>query len=239
MARTGKDSKYSREKPPEGFDIRPQTKDRARKFAEAVAENITEPEMKEKVIEALVTPEKVLPARETHKSPMSVWTPETDAEMAYTQMVLYDLLTQYRKPRVKDDKELAERIDEYFTKCAREGKTPLVEELCLACGLSPTRFTHVISGAEKGFSPLTKEIFQRARDFMQAFDAKMVMANKVPFLAYCFRAKCYYGMREDMSCVLDGRDPDSTERLTPKQLKEKYLQGIQEVDFEDKTGENN
>lgn len=233
----GSSGKYNRENVPEEYAIKPSDRGKARAFAESIAEQVTDPEDKARLIEVLTPPEKVCEPVKKSKTYAEVWTPQTSSEMAYTQMVLYDLLTEYRKPKVRNDQELAERIDQYFTRCAEKGKTPLVEELCLACGLSPSRFSHIISGAEKGFSPITKEIFQKARDFMQAFDAKMVMANKVPFLAYCFRAKVYYGMHEDASRenLLDGRDPDSVDRLTPKQLQEKYMQGIEAVEYEDKT----
>ena len=55
------------------------------------------------------------------------------------------------------------------------------------------------------------------------------------FLAYCFRSKCYYGMRDNAELPETTRNPMGEANLTPKQLQERYLQGMRESDYEDKT----
>ena len=62
-----------------------------------------------------------------------------------------------------------------------------------------------------------------------------VVAGKMNFLAYCFRAKCYYGMRDNAELPETTRNPMGEANLTPKQLQERYLQGMRESDYEDKT----
>ncbi len=49
---------------------------------------------------------------------------------------------------------------------------------------------------------------------MQTFDAKLVVSGKLNFLAYCFRAKNYYGMVDKQEMVLTPNQPQ-LEGLTP------------------------
>lgn len=200
------------------------------KLAERITERL-DPEEKKMVTKALVDPKNGRGKRTVNCVPVS------DEEMEYTQMVMYDLLSGYRKPRVRSDEELAERIDTYFSECAESGKSPLLEELCLQCGLNMRDFNHMLAGTNRGVGAQTRDILQKARDFMQAFDARMVVANKMQFMTYCFRAKSLYGMHEEMSREADRTAVESSERLTSAQLKEKYMQGIEpiETDYEDKT----
>ena len=75
----------------------------------------------------------------------------------------------------------------------------------------------------KGFSPETSKIIKKARGFMQTFDAKLVVSGKLNFLAYCFRAKNYYGMVDKQEMVLTPNQPQ-IEGLTPEQLQQKYIE---------------
>lgn len=50
------------------------------------------------------------------------------------------------------------------------------------------------TGASPGFSPETMNIIKKAKEMCKTFDAKLVVSGKMNFLAYCFRAKNYYGM---------------------------------------------
>lgn len=79
------------------------------------------------------------------------------------------------------------------------------------------------SGRHKGFSPETASIIKKAKGFMQTFDAKLVVSGKLNFLAYCFRAKNYYGMVDKQEMVLTPNQPQ-IEGLTPEQLQQKYIE---------------
>ena len=57
-------------------------------------------------------------------------------------------------------------------------------------------------GRRKGFSDSTAEIVKKAKEFLRTFDAKLVVAGKMNFLAYCFRAKNYYGMVDKAEYVI-------------------------------------
>lgn len=214
---------------------------RAVEYAESVAERVDEKD-KATIINALTLPEKDMPdaalRRKSDKGkylPTKVWTPENDDERAFVSQILRELLTEFRKPTVKDDDEMAERISDYYDRCANEGRTPVWEEVCLSLGYGLKKVNAIIHGEERGFTAITPQILEKAKDFQQSFDAKLVVAGKMNFLAYCFRAKCYYGMRDNAELPETTRNPMGEANLTPKQLQERYLQGMRESDYEDKT----
>lgn len=217
---------------------------RAVQYAESIAERVDEKD-KATIINALTLPEADMPdARQYKKTtdrtkylPSKVWTPENDDERAFVSQILRELLTEFRKPVVKDDDEMAERISDYYDRCANEGRTPVWEEVCLSLGYGLQKVNAIIHGTEPGFSSLTCEILKKAKDFQQSFDAKLVVAGKMNFLAYCFRAKCYYGMRDNAELPESTRNPLGEANLTPKQLQERYMQGLKPDEYEDKTGE--
>ena len=216
---------------------------RAVEYAESVAERVDEKD-KATIINALTLSEEDMPdARQYKKTtdrtkylPSKVWTPENDEERAFVSQILRELLTEFRKPVVKDDDEMAERISDYYDRCANEGRTPVWEEVCLSLGYGFQKVNAIIHGTEPGFTNITAEILKKAKDFQQSFDAKLVVAGKMNFLAYCFRAKCYYGMRDNAELPESTRNPLGEANLTPKQLQERYMQGLKPEEYEDKTG---
>lgn len=214
---------------------------RATEYAESIAERVDEKD-KATIINALTLPEEDMPdaalRRKGEKGkylPTKVWTPENDDERAFVSQILRELLTEFRKPVVKDDDEMAERISDYYDRCANEGRTPVWEEVCLSLGYGLQKVSAIIRGDDPGFSSISCAILKKAKEFQQSFDAKLVVAGKMNFLAYCFRAKCYYGMRDNAELPETTRNPMGEANLTPKQLQERYLQGMRESDYEDKT----
>mgnify|MGYP003239826370 FL=1 len=144
--------------------------------------------------------------------------------------LLTEVLVEYRQPKVKSDEELKERINDYYARCAQTGQTPTVEELFLSTGYAISTVKDWEYGRRKGFSPETAAIIKKAKGFMQTFDAKLVVSGKLNFLAYCFRAKNYYGMVDKQEMVLTPNQPQ-IEGLTPEQLQRKYIEAS---DFEAK-----
>ena len=133
--------------------------------------------------------------------------PETEEDRALATKLLTEVLTEYRKPKVKDDKELAERIDDYFRRCAQNGQVPTVEEMCLCTGYSQDTVWDWEHGRNHGFSTETSDIIKKAKHVLKTFDAKLVIAGKMNFLAYCFRAKNYYGMVDKQEYILTPQQP--------------------------------
>lgn len=154
----------------------------------------------------------------------------SDEDRALVSQLLTEVLVEYRQPKVKSDEELKERINDYYERCAQTGQTPTVEELYLSTGYAISTVKDWEYGRHKGFSPETAAIIKKAKGFMQTFDAKLVVSGKLNFLAYCFRAKNYYGMVDKQEMVLTPNQPQ-IEGLTPEQLQRKYIEAS---DFETK-----
>ena len=128
--------------------------------------------------------------------PSANYKAEAGGDKAIVRKLLNETLVEYRKPRVQNDKELTERFNEYFEMCSETGQIPTVEEMCLSTGFSDRTLWGWQSGTKRGFSDYTGEIVKKAKDFLKTFDAKLVVAGKLNFLTYCFRAKNYYGMSD-------------------------------------------
>lgn len=137
--------------------------------------------------------------------------------------VMQEALRAYRQPKVRSDEELIERLDGYFEYCATEDVVPTVEEMAAYTGYSISTVWDWELGRNKGFSPKTSEIIKKAKDILKIFDAKMVLAGKIPFLAYCFRSKNYYGMKDQQEIVVAPQNPLGDEATTEeiaKRIKE-------------------
>ena len=127
---------------------------------------------------------------------------ETAEDKALVSKLLTEVLVEHRQPRVKSDEELAERLNDYFTRCAMNGQVPTVEEMCMSTGYSYSTCYDWEVGRNKGFSSETSNIIKKAKDVLKTFDAKLVISGKLNFLAYCFRAKNYYGMVDKQEMVV-------------------------------------
>lgn len=126
----------------------------------------------------------------------------TAEDRALVSKLLNEVLVEYRQPKVKSDEELAERLNDYFMRCAETGQIPTVEEMCLSTGFSQSTCWDWENGRNKGFSSETSQIIKKAKEMLKTFDAKLVISGKLNFLAYCFRAKNYYGMVDKQEMVL-------------------------------------
>lgn len=117
-------------------------------------------------------------------------------DRAFVAQLLNEVLMEYKQPKVRNDEELSARLDDYFARCAVNGQVPTVEEAFLSVGYDVDWEHRVENGMNPGFSDRTKQILRKAKQFLKTFDAKLVISGKMNFLAYCFRAKNYYGMSD-------------------------------------------
>ena len=127
---------------------------------------------------------------------------ETDEDKALVSKLLNEVIIEARQPKVKSDEELIQRIDDYFVRCANNSQIPTVEEMCLSTGYTYSTCYDWETGRRKGFSDSTANIIKKAKETLKTFDAKLVISGKLNFLAYCFRAKNYYGMVDKQEMVL-------------------------------------
>lgn len=155
--------------------------------------------------------------------PNAKFTAETDEDKKLIGKLLNETLVAYRQERVKSDDELIQRIDEYFQHCGLDGVTPTVEEMSLYTGYTSATLYDWEVGRNKGFSPETSNVIKKAKEVLKTFDAKLVIAGKMNFLAYCFRAKNYYGMADKQEVVLSQGNALG-EQLSDADLQKKYLE---------------
>jgi hypothetical protein len=131
-------------------------------------------------------------------------------------------LTEHKKPKVKSDDELVERLHDYFVHCATNGQIPTVEEMAMSTGYSISTVWDWEVGRNKGFSSETSDIIKKAKDVLKTFDAKLVISGKLNFLAYCFRAKNYYGMVDKAEYVLTPNQQQVTD-YDADEISKRYL----------------
>ena len=162
-------------------------------------------------------------------SKVAVETPE-DKELV--SKLLSEVLVEYRKEKVKSDEELAERIADYFKRCAENGQVPTVEEMCLSTGYSYSTCYDWEVGRNKGFSSETSNIIKKAKEMLKTFDAKLVISGKLNFLAYCFRAKNYYGMSDKTEYVLTPNVNNDSD-YNADDIKKRYLPDSQLSDSQE------
>lgn len=157
--------------------------------------------------------------------PNAKFSPETDEDEALVHKLLKETYVAYKKERVKSDEELKSRLDEYFIYCADNGVTPTVEEMCMYTGYTSSTCYDWEVGRNKGFSQETSTIIKKAKEFLKTFDAKLVVAGKLNFLAYCFRAKNYYGMADKQEVVIAASNPLG-DQVSAEDLNRKYIENV-------------
>ena len=111
------------------------------------------------------------------------------------------------KTKVKSDKELVERLDYFFKHCAETGQIPTVEKMCLCLGYSRNTIFDWETGRKHGFSPETSDVIKNAKQLIASFDSELLLSGKLNPVAYIFRAKNYYGMKDQQEHVVATTDP--------------------------------
>ena len=101
--------------------------------------------------------------------------------------------------------------------------------MCLCTGYSAATVWDWENGRRGGFSSATADIIKKSKDFLQTFDAKMVVTGQLNFLAYCFRAKNYYNMSDKTEVVLTPNQPLGTDS-DPAELQKRITGSVVEED---------
>lgn len=148
---------------------------------------------------------------------------EKPEDKVLIRRLLGETLRTYRCPKVTSDEELAQRFDEYFRECAENGIIPTVEELEMRTGYSTAWLNGVKNGLIAGFSPETKNIIIRTRQFLKTFDAKLVITGEMNPIVYFFRAKNYYEMKDQQEVTFSGNVQNEHE-MSKEELNEWFLE---------------
>ena len=104
--------------------------------------------------------------------------------------------------KVTSDEELCERLNWFFSECARTQQVPNVEKMANALGYHRNTLNDWENGVTSGFSSSTKEIIKQAKQILASIDAELAQEGKTQPVVYMFRAKNFYGMRDQQEVVL-------------------------------------
>ena len=133
-----------------------------------------------------------------------------DEKKAFAKRVITDMMEYMRAPRVNNDEEFIERTEAYFLRCADRGIRPTWEEFALSMGVTRAtlwdwevgRYTHKIS----------PDLIKKAREFMASYDARAVSEGKLNPVAYIFRSKNFYGMKDQQEHILTPNASDAVDK---------------------------
>ena len=143
----------------------------------------------------------------------------TNATSEDIKEITSNILHWYGKKIVKDDDECAERLNEYFERINQTGEIPTVEKMCLALGT----VRQVVWQWENGMgcSQARADMIKKAKEILAAMDAELVSRGKIPQVTYIFRAKNFFGLRDQTDLVITPNNPLG-EVQDPDTIAEKY-----------------
>lgn len=107
-------------------------------------------------------------------------------------------------PKVYTDEECADRLNEFFARCAQTGEIPTVEKMCLALGYTRMTIWNWEHGSQGN---ARKEMIEMAKEILASIDAELVSRNKIPQVTYIFRAKNFFGLSNKTEVVLTPNNP--------------------------------
>ena len=124
---------------------------------------------------------------------------------------LENAMQWFNVPTVKNDEEAIQRLDEYTKGCINRGLRPTVEGMALCFGTTRQSMWEWETGRKQG--PISADVIKKAKEMIAAFDADMVAQNKLNPVAYIFRSKNYYGMKDQQDIVITPKQEVDSEQL--------------------------
>lgn len=149
-----------------------------------------------------------------------------DASTNDISRIITESFQYFDRDIVKSDEECAERLNDYFRQCAETGQIPTVEDMSLALGAIRKTIWNWEHGI--GCSKARTNMIQKAKEILAGIDAKLVSEGKIPQVTYIFRAKNFFGMKDQQDVVVT---PNNVlgEAEDPKHLEERYLQVVDDI----------
>ena len=128
-----------------------------------------------------------------------------DAKAEDIQKALGNCLVFYDQPKVKTDEECRQRLYDFFMTCYETGQLPTVEKMVCALGT----VKQVVWEWEEGrrCSQERSDLIKKAKEFIATFEAEMVTNGKINPVVYIFRAKNYFGMKDQQDVVVKPENP--------------------------------
>ena len=145
-----------------------------------------------------------------------------DEKRAFVAKAVVNNLVFFNKgvcEKVRSDEELCERLNWFFMTCAETQQIPNVEKMANALGYHRNTILEWEQGLQRGFSPATKEIISQAKQILASIDAELAQEGKTQPVIYMFRAKNFYGLKDQQDVVVT---PNTGTTSDPKTIEAKY-----------------
>lgn len=114
-------------------------------------------------------------------------------------------MTFYGLPIVKDDEECRQRLEWFFDTCGQTGQLPTVEKMVMCLGAVKQTVWQWEHG--DGCSQRRADLIKKAKEFIASFESEMVTEGKINPVVYIFRAKNYFGMKDQQEHVIKPESP--------------------------------
>ncbi len=150
----------------------------------------------------------------------------TSAKADDIKRIGMNLLKWYNMPKAVTDEEIRERLEMYFVETLKAGEIPTVEAMSLALGYDRKTIWSWEVGGE-GTTPARRNLIKKAKEFLASFDAQLVQEGKVNPTTYIFRAKNYFGLKDEVEYVLTPNNPLG-EQKDPTEIKKRLIEGVAE-----------
>lgn len=102
--------------------------------------------------------------------------------------------------------DVRERLYEFFYRCISRGEVLTLEKMALALGWSSGKLVSAHNGGEYDH-PMLKELLDSAYQVLASYDAEMAVEGNINSAVYIFRAKNYFGMKDEVEHVITPNNP--------------------------------
>lgn len=145
---------------------------------------------------------------------------QKDKELnAAVSAVLSNYLDLLDKKPIQTPEECADRLNQFFTKCAEKGQLATIESMALELGLTNQQVNNLINDKSKG--EVVALMLQKAKQIIAAQDAELAMRNRINSILYIFRSKNFYGM-VDKREIINNRPENELDKKSKAELEDRY-----------------
>ena len=134
----------------------------------------------------------------------------SDTKAEDIKRILKDCLMFYDMPIVSSDEECRDRHAWFFDACGETGQLPTVEKMIMALGAVKSTVWNWENGI--GCSSERMNLIKKAKEFIASFESAMVTEGKINPVVYIFRAKNYFGMKDQQDITIRPDNPYGDQR---------------------------
>lgn len=193
--------------------------------------NIADTDNQEEVETAIINNENKQPSNRSRRTPGDL-VRSNSAKSADVSRILKNCMKWYMMPKVTSAEELRQRTIDFFTTCFEQGEIPTWEKYCLSTGYFRSTIWDWVTGTTT--SELGKEannIVKKAKDYLATFESELVTEGKVNPVVYIFRAKNYFGMKDQQEYLLTPKQPLGSD-ADPEVIAKKYQSTLPDATFD-------